>query len=173
MFMLILVMMLLIGLCACVWGFMMCFLPAKWDRLTEEISFAGRWTEPSPKRLHLVMRIGNQIAGLVIFAVGCWFAYVAASKIHLVLSGQAIAHTVPPASGTLTNSPTPILTVFSLLMAIIGAIMVSIPRRVVTVFERVWPTGRSVKSSAISTLTLFVRVLGAALTLLAIMSLVH
>jgi hypothetical protein len=46
--MLILVMMLLIGLVAGAWGFMMCFLPARWDRLTEAMSFASRWTEPSP-----------------------------------------------------------------------------------------------------------------------------
>jgi hypothetical protein len=33
--MLILVMMLLIGLFAGVWGFLMCFFPARWDKLTE------------------------------------------------------------------------------------------------------------------------------------------
>lgn len=43
----ILVMMLLIGLFAGVWGFMACFLPERWGKLTEATSFAGRWTEPS------------------------------------------------------------------------------------------------------------------------------
>ena len=43
----ILVMMLLIGLFAGVWGFLMCFCPARWDKLTEAMSFAGRSTEPS------------------------------------------------------------------------------------------------------------------------------
>jgi hypothetical protein len=42
---LILVMMLLIGLFAGEWGFLMCFSPARWDKLTEAISFAGRWEE--------------------------------------------------------------------------------------------------------------------------------
>jgi hypothetical protein len=106
--MLILVMMLLIGLVPGVWGFMMCFLPARWDRLTEAMSFAGRWTEPSPKRLHPLIRFGNRVSGLVIFAVGCWFAYVAASKIYLVVTGRAVSHTADPVSA-LSNSPTPAL----------------------------------------------------------------
>ncbi len=38
----ILVLMLLIGLFAGVWGFLMCFFPARWDKLTEAMSFAGR-----------------------------------------------------------------------------------------------------------------------------------
>jgi hypothetical protein len=67
----ILVMMQLIGLFAGVWGFLMCFFPARSDKLTEAVSFAGRWTESSPKRLHPLIRFGNRASGLVIFAVGC------------------------------------------------------------------------------------------------------
>jgi hypothetical protein len=118
--MLILVMMLLIGLVAGVWGFMMCFLPARWDRLTEATSFAGRWIEPSPKRLHPLIRFGNHMAGLVIFAVGCWFAYAAASKIYLVLTGQAVSHTVAPSSGALPNSPTTAVTALSVFVIVAG-----------------------------------------------------
>jgi hypothetical protein len=88
--MLILVVMLLIGLFAGVWGFLMCFFPARWDKLTEAISFAGRWTEPSPKRLHPLIRFGNRVSGLVILAVGCWFAYMAASEIYLVLNRRCV-----------------------------------------------------------------------------------
>jgi len=96
--MLILVMMLLIGLVAGVWGFMMCFLPSRWDRLTEAMSFANHRTEPSPKRPHPLVRFGNRVAGLVIFGVGCWFAYVAASEIYLVLGGRTVRHTAAPVS---------------------------------------------------------------------------
>jgi len=92
--MLILVMMLLIGLSAGVWGFMMCFLPARWDRLTEAMTFAGRWAVPAPKRLRPLIQLGNRVAGLMILAAGCWFAYVAASEIYLVLAGHAVIHTL-------------------------------------------------------------------------------
>src|SRR5690348_13836255 len=108
--MLILIMMLLIGLFAGVWGFLMCFFPARWGKLTEEMSFGGRWTEPNPKRLHPLLRFGNRIAGLAILAVGCWFAYMAASEIYLVLTGQATIHILPPMNGTLPNTPTPGIT---------------------------------------------------------------
>src|ERR1700722_12413631 len=112
--MLILVMMLLIGFFAGIWGFMMCFLPARWERLTGAMSFAGRWTEPSSKRPHPLIRFINRIGGLGIFAVSCWFAYMAASEIYLVLTGRAATHTVPPVTGALPNSPTPTLTALSI-----------------------------------------------------------
>jgi hypothetical protein len=171
--MLILVMMLLIGLVAGVWGFMMCFLPARWDRVTEAMSFAGRWTEPSPKRLHWLISFGNRVAGLVIFAVGCWFAYAAASKIYLVLTGQAVSHTVAPSSGALPNSPTPALTALSVFVIIAGILMAAFPAKALVVFERVWPAGRSVAPSAAPKVMLSVRLCGVFFAFLALMSLLH
>ena len=48
--MLILVMMLLIGLFAGVWGFLMCFFPARWDKLTEG-GWPGLWFySPVPEK---------------------------------------------------------------------------------------------------------------------------
>jgi len=48
--MLMLLGMLLMGLLAAVWGFMMCFLPARWDSLTEAIGGSTRrWMYPGPK----------------------------------------------------------------------------------------------------------------------------
>jgi hypothetical protein len=123
--MLILVIMLLIGLVAGVWGFMMCFLPARWDRLTKAISFADRWTEPSPKHLHPLIRFGNRVAGLAIFAVGCWFAWMAASEIYLLLAGRATSPSVPPASGALPNSPTHGITALSIFVAVVGILLTS------------------------------------------------
>ena len=169
----ILVMMLLMGLVAGVWGFMMCFIPARWERLTEVISFAGRWTEPSPKRLHPFIRFGNRVSGLVIFAVGCWFAYVAASKIYLVLTGRAVIHTADPISGALSNSPTPALTALSILVIVAGILMAVFPAKAVTVFEHVWPAGRSVTPSAAPKIVLFVRLCGVFFAFLALMSFPH
>jgi hypothetical protein len=105
--MLILVMMLFIGLFAGVWGFMACFFPEQWDRLTESISFADRWSVAGPRRRHPLMRVGQCAGGLVTCAVGCWFAYIAVSEIYLVLTGRATTHTLPPTSGTIPNAPTP------------------------------------------------------------------
>lgn len=92
-FMLILLTMLLIGLSAGVWGFMMCFLPARWNRLTEAMPF-GRWAVTTPKRLRPLIELGNRIAGFMILVTGCWFAYVAASEIYLVLAGRTVIHRV-------------------------------------------------------------------------------
>lgn len=171
--MLILVMMLLIGLFAGVWGFMMCFLPARWDRLTEAISFAGRWTEPTPKRVHPLVRFGNRVAGLVIFAVGCWFAYVATSEIYLVLSGRAVSLKAAPVSGALPNSPTPMLDALSVFVIIAGTLMAVFPGKAVAVFERIWPTGRSVTPPAAPKVMLFVRLSGAIFAFLALISLMR
>jgi hypothetical protein len=171
--MLILVMMLLIGLVAGVWGFMMCFLPGRWDRLTEAMSFAGRWTEPSPKRLHWLISFGNRVAGLAIFAVACWFAYAAASKIYLVLTGQAVSHTVPPVTGALPNTPTPGITALSVFVIVAGILMAAFPAKALAVFEHVWPAGRSVTPSAAPKAMLFVRLSGAFFAFLALMSLLH
>jgi hypothetical protein len=172
--MLILVMMVLIGLFAGVWGFMMCFLPTQWDRLTEMISFAGRWTEPSPKSLHPLIRLLNRVAGLAIFVGGGgWFAYEAASEIYLVLTGRVVSHTALPVTGTLSNTPSPTLYAFSVLVIIAGILMAVFPTKTVALFERLWPAGRLIKQSAAPKAVLFLRAFGVLLAFLAIMSLVH
>jgi len=171
--MLLLTCMLVIGLLAAIWGFMACFLPAQWDRLTEKMSFADHWSEASPKRLHPIIRFGNRLAGLVIFCGGCWFVYVAISKIYLVLTGRAAMHTAAPTSGALPNSSTPALNALPVFMIVAGIVMIIFPGKAVAVFGRFWPAGRSVKPSAAPKVMLFVRLFGAGLTLLAIMSLIH
>ena len=165
--------MLLIGLLGGVWGFTMCFLPARWERITEAMSFAGRWTEPSPRRQHPLIRFGNGVAGLVILAVGCWFTYVAASDIYLVVSGRAVSHTTAPVTRTVPTPPTPTLTALSIFVIVAGILMAVFPAKAVAVFERVWPAGRSVTPSAAPKVMLFVRLCGVFFAFLAMMSLIH
>jgi hypothetical protein len=171
--MLLLIMMLLMGLAAGVWGGMMCFLPDRWERLTEAISFAGRWTEPSPKRPNPLIRFINRIAGLVILAVGCWFAYTAASEIYHVLTGRATSPVVHPVSGALPNTPAPAATALTVFMIVAGILMAVFPAKAVAVFERVWPARRSVTPSAAPKVMLFVRLAGVFFAFLALMSLLH
>ena len=171
--MLILVAMLLMGLLAGVWGFMMCFFPAQWDRLTRAMSFADHWTEPSPKRLHLLVRIGNRFAGFIIFAVGCWFAYVAVSKIVAVLSGRAASQPLHSVVGTLPNTPAPGITALSIIVIVAGILMAALPAKAISIFERFWPAGRSVSQSSASKVMFFVRLSGTIFALLAFMSLIH
>jgi hypothetical protein len=86
--MLILIGMLLVGLLAGVWGFMMCFLPVRWDRLTEAIGgFTPSWMYPGPERIAPIMKFANRAAGFVICAGGCWFAYFAVAGIYRILRG--------------------------------------------------------------------------------------
>jgi hypothetical protein len=113
------------------------------------------------------------VAGLVIFAVGCWFAYAAASKIYLVLTGQAVSHTVPPVTGVLPNSPTPGVTALSVFVVVAGILMAAFPAKALAVFERVWPAGRSATPSAAPKVTLFVRLCGAFFAVLGLMSMLH
>jgi len=173
----ILVLMLLIGISAGIWGFMACFLPAQWNRLTEKISFADHWSEASPKRQHplirLVMRLGQSAGGLVICAVGCWFAYLAASGIYRVLTGRATIHTAPPVAGALPNTPMPGVTALSVFVIVAGILMAAFPAKALAVFERVWPAGRSVTPSAAPKVMLFVRLCGVFFAFLALMSLLH
>jgi hypothetical protein len=80
--MLILLMMLLIGLFAGIWGFVMCFLPTLWDRLTEAIGGpTPQWMYPGPKRLAPLIKLVSRAAGMVICIGGGWFTYVAATEI--------------------------------------------------------------------------------------------
>lgn len=171
--MLVLLILLLIGLFAGIWGFMMCFLPAQWDRLTAIMSFAGRWTEPSSKRPHPLIRLINRIAGLAICVVGCWFAYMAASEIYLVLAGGLPSHMASPASATLPNSPAPATTALAVFMLVAGTLMAVFPAKAVAASERVWPAGRSVTRLAAPKVRLFVRLCGGLFVFLAMMSLIH
>ena len=88
-----LILVFLMGVFAAVWGFTACFLPKTWNRFTEKISFADRWSDASPKLQHplvrLVIRVGQCVGGLSVCAVGCWFAYLAISGIYRQLTGQA------------------------------------------------------------------------------------
>ena len=84
--MLMLLMMLLMGLLAAVWGFLACFLPARWERLTEAIGGpTPRWMYPGPRSLAPIMKAVSRAAGMAICIAGCWFSYVAASGIYRFL----------------------------------------------------------------------------------------
>ena len=171
--MLLLIMMLLMGLAAGVCGFMACFLPARWYRLTELISFADRWTESSPKRLHPVVRFLNRVSGLVIFAVGCWFVYMAGTEIWLVHAGQATSPVLHPASGEPHSTPTPGITALSIFVVVAGILMAVFPAKALAVFGHVWPVGRSVTPSAAPRVMLVLRLCGVFFAFLAFMSLFH
>ena len=84
--MLILLGMLLMGLFAGASGFLMCLLPAQWDKLTEAIGGSTpRWMYPGPKRVAPIIKLGSRAAGMVICVAGCWFAYTAAAEIYKVV----------------------------------------------------------------------------------------
>jgi hypothetical protein len=171
--MLILVAMLLMGLLAAVWGFLMCFLPNRWERFTESISVADRWTVASSKRLHPIVKLGNCIAGMAILAVGCWFTYVAASEMYLVFEKGDAIHPVTTATGGFTHTPLPALTVFSLFIVAVGGLMALFPVKAVRIFNRVWPSERTIRPLALPKIATLVRVFGIALVFMAIMSLIH
>ena len=171
--MLILILMLLIGLAAAVWGFLMCFVPARWERLTEVITVADHWTVPAAKQLHPIVRFGNRAAGFVICVVGCWFVYIAASKIYLVFTGQAVIHSAIPSTGTTPDASTPVGNVFSLLVIALGVLMFLVPAKAMLVFERVWPATRSVSQSTAPKVGLVIRIVGAALAFLGVVFLVR
>lgn len=172
----VLILMLLLGLLAAVWGFMACFLPSQWNQLQEKMSFADQWSESSPKPQHPLirvgMRIGQFIGGLATCAVGCWFTYLAASGIYRRLTGQAVIHAAP-VSGALPNSPAPAATALTVFMIVAGILMAVFPAKAVAVFERVWPAGRTVSPSAAPKVMLAVRLCGVFFAFLALMSLLH
>jgi hypothetical protein len=167
-------MMLVIGLFAAIWGFLMCFLPARWDSLTEAISFAPQWTQPSTKRLNPAIRFVNRVAGLAIFGVGTWFAYVAVSEMYLVLIRHEVITPVPASSGTMARQPMPTaIVVLSACVMAAGVLMALFPAQAITILERVWPSGRSMKPSAAPKIKLFVRLCGIFFAFLAMMSLIR
>ena len=85
--MLILLGILLIGLLAAVWGFMMCFLPTRWENLTEAIGGpTPRWMYPGPRHLAPIIKLSSRAAGLVICIAGGWFTYIGASGIYRYLT---------------------------------------------------------------------------------------
>jgi hypothetical protein len=85
--MLILSMMLLIGLIAATWGFLMCFLPTRWDILTQVLGGpTPRWMYPGPNGVAPIMRLVTRAAGFVICLGGIWFSYIAASSIYRFLA---------------------------------------------------------------------------------------
>jgi len=175
--MLIFVAMLLLGILAVIWGFMMCFLPGRWDRLTGPIDFA----DPLPKTLptnrqpiiKLAMRVGNSVAGFAICSVGGWFAYVAGSQIYLVLIGRSTIHPIAPANGGLPSSPSPGLTALSVFIAVAGVLLALFPRKAMIIFNRIEPAGRAVKWWAVPRILLFLRLFGGALAAISILSLIH
>ena len=144
--MLILLLVLLMGLFAAVWGFMACFLPSQWNRFSDTISLADRWSESIPERRHplirLVRRLAECIGGLGVCAVGCWFTYLAGSSIYRRLTGQGGIPRAPispeaPVSGTLPNTPAPAATALAVFMILAGVLMAIFPEKAVAVFERV------------------------------------
>ena len=172
--MLILFAMLLMGLLAVVWGFMMCLLPRQWGRLTDSMVFADRWTVARPtKRQHPLLSFGNRIAGIVIFAVGCWFAYFAGLEIYRVLVEHAAVHPVSRDNSVPASFTPSVILFFSILVTLTGAMLAAFPARAMSVLERVWPATRSLAPSAVPKMTLFIRIFGAALAILALMSLTH
>ena len=119
------------------------------------------------------MRLGQCIGGLAVCAVGCSFAYMAASEIYLVLTGRATTHPVPPASGTLPNTPAPGITALSIFVGVAGILMAVFPAKALAVFGYVWPAGRSVTPSAAPKVMLVLRLCGVFFAVLAFMSLFH
>jgi len=109
----------------------------------------------------------------VICAVGCWFAYLAASGIYRVLTGRATTHTASSVAGALPNTPTPALNALSAFVIVAGVVMAVFPAKAVAVFEYVWPVGRSVAPSAAPKVMLFVRLCGLFFAFLALVSLLH
>lgn len=171
--MLILLALVALGVLASVWGFMMCFLPTRWEKLTERISFAHRWTEPTTERLHPLVRFGNRVGGLGILAGGCWFTYMAASEIYSVLTKRTVGRTGRSVVTELPNSPTPGVTVLSVIVILAGILMAVFPGRALTVFQHVWSAERSVSASAAPKIMWLVRLCGVFFIALALMALLR
>jgi len=89
--MLLLIMMLLLGSFAALWGFLACFSPAKFRRLVSFLSFDADWSALSspPKFLTKTVHGLNRAAGFIIFLAGLWFVYMAASLISANIASRA------------------------------------------------------------------------------------
>lgn len=90
----LLIMMLLLGLFAAIWGFLACFFPVRWRQLVDFFSFGADWSVLSspPKFLTKTVNGISRAAGFIIFLVGCWFVYMASSLIYSELTGRAMTH---------------------------------------------------------------------------------
>ncbi len=168
--MLILLALVALGVLASVWGFLMCFFPTRWQRLTETMSFAHQWTEPAPKRVHPLIQFANRIGGLGIFAGGCWFTYMASSEIYSVIAKRTVTHSI---STELPNSPTPGVTVLSVVITLAGVLMAVFPGKALAILNQVWPTERSVSPLAAPRVMWFLRLCGAFFAVLAVLALLH
>jgi hypothetical protein len=170
--MLLLSLMLLLGLAAVVWGFLMCFAPAKWASLTEfgDLSTTMQATSQHPV-VRIVIRVGNSIAGLGIFAVGAWFSYVAGSEIYLVLLGRTTLHPLVPRTPHHQGSLSLPLTLLSISMAVAGSAMALLPDQILRLVNTIGVSGQSMKTSMIPKVRVFLRIFGIILVALAIMSL--
>jgi len=90
----LLVMMLLLGSFAALWGFLACFCPARFRRFVDLLSFGADWSAFSspPKFLAKTVNGLNRAAGFVIFLVGCWFVYMAAWLIYSDFVRRGMIH---------------------------------------------------------------------------------
>jgi len=90
----LLIMMMLLGSFGALWGFLACFFPRRWHRLVEFLSFGADWSALSspPRFLIKPFNALSRAAGFIIFLVGCWFVYIAASSMYLQLTGRTAIH---------------------------------------------------------------------------------
>ena len=86
MVMLLLLLMLAVGSLAAVWGFVMCFLPSRFERLNN-VGFLSDWTVPPP-HVQRFIRPVQRMAGLIICGGGCWFSYVALRSLAVLLMSR-------------------------------------------------------------------------------------
>jgi hypothetical protein len=89
------------------------------------------------------------------------------------IARNTASQTITTASGTLSNSGTPVLSAFSGVAIIIGLLAAVFPAKAVKVLELVWPAARSVTPPAIPTVMLFVRLAGGVFVLFGLVFLTH
>ena len=91
---LLIMMMLLLGSFAALWGFLACFYPARFRRLVDLLSFGADWSALSspPKFLAKIVSGLSRAAGFIIFLVGCWFVYMATSLIYSDFFHRGMIH---------------------------------------------------------------------------------
>jgi hypothetical protein len=169
----ILVMSLLLGLVVAAWGFMACFLPERWQRVTAAMGFIRRWTYSQPTRLDSFLRLANRALGFVFLVAGLGFAYLGGLETFRVLTGRGTIHPVSRAETGPPNSSTLPLTVLSVFMLVLGSLMAGFPEGAMFIFGRFWPPWRSVPPAYARRVRLYIRLSGVVIALLAAMSLTH
>lgn len=170
--MLILAMALLMGLLVGAWGFLACFFPERWERLTAVMGFIADWTPPPVGGAHRAMRFVRRAVGFVFFVVGCGFAYVGASGIFLVLAKRATIRPASAVGGGIASSSTLPLTLLSAFVLVAGVLMAAVPEKAVRVWAFAFPPWRSLSPVQAQRVRLFTRLCGLLFALLATMSLV-